>query len=58
LGDRSIFTWHGNFYALGLTEKLNVEADGGFLRIGILAYNTMEEVERLLQSLQEIAATY
>jgi cysteine desulfurase family protein (TIGR01976 family) len=58
LGDRSIFTWHGNFYALGLTEKLNVEADGGFLRIGILAYNTMEEVERLLQSLQEIAVTY
>jgi cysteine desulfurase family protein (TIGR01976 family) len=57
LSDRGIFTWHGNFYALGITEKLNVEADGGFLRIGLLAYNTREEIERLLQALQEIAVS-
>jgi cysteine desulfurase family protein (TIGR01976 family) len=57
LGERGIFTWHGNFYALGITEKLNVEADGGFLRIGLLAYNTREEIERLLQALQEIAVS-
>jgi cysteine desulfurase family protein (TIGR01976 family) len=57
LDDRGIFTWHGNFYALGLAEKLNVEAEGGFLRIGLLAYNTREEIERLLQALQEIAAS-
>ena len=57
LGDRGIFTWHGNFYALGLVEKLNVEANGGLLRIGLLAYNTREEIERLLQALQEIAAS-
>lgn len=57
LGDRGIFTWHGNFYALGLSEKLNVEADGGFLRIGLLAYNTREEIERLLQALREIAVS-
>jgi cysteine desulfurase family protein (TIGR01976 family) len=57
LGDRGIFTWHGNFYALGLTEKLNVEVDGGFLRIGLLAYSTEEEIERLLRALREIAAS-
>ncbi len=57
LGNRGIFTWHGNFYALGLAEKLNVEVGGGFLRIGLLAYNTREEIERLLQALQEIAAS-
>lgn len=57
LGDRGIFTWHGNFYALGIAEKLNVEAEGGFLRIGLLAYNTREEIEQLLQALQEIAAS-
>lgn len=57
LGDRGIFTWHGNFYALGLAEKLYVEADGGFLRIGLLAYNTREEIERLLQALREIAVS-
>jgi len=56
LGERGIFTWHGNFYALGLSEKLDVEAGGGFLRIGLLAYNTREEIERLLPALQEIAA--
>ncbi len=57
LAERGIFTWHGNFYALGLSEKLKVEANGGFLRIGLLAYNTREEVKWLLLTLQEIAAS-
>lgn len=56
LGDRGIFTWNGNFYALKLTERLNVESSGGFLRIGLLHYNTVEEVHRLLKALNEIAA--
>jgi cysteine desulfurase family protein (TIGR01976 family) len=54
LGDRSFFTWDGNYYALNLTERLDVEKDGGFLRIGLVHYNTMEEVERLLAALKEI----
>ncbi len=54
LGERQIFTWDGNYYALNLTERLDVEKDGGFLRIGLAHYNTMEEVERLLASLREI----
>jgi cysteine desulfurase family protein (TIGR01976 family) len=53
LGDRGIFTWDGNYYALNLTERLNVEKDGGFLRIGLAHYNTAEEVERLLTALQQ-----
>lgn len=57
LGNQGIFVWHGNFYALGITEKLNVETVGGFLRIGLLAYNTKEEIERLLQVLMQIAAS-
>lgn len=57
LAERGIFVWHGNFYALGLSEKLKVETDGGFLRIGLLAYNTREEVKWLLLTLQEIAAS-
>ena len=56
LGDRGIFTWHGNFYALGLTEKLGVESAGGLLRIGLLAYNTFDEIDGLLTALDEIAA--
>jgi cysteine desulfurase family protein (TIGR01976 family) len=54
LGDRAIFTWHGNFYALGLTEKLGVESKGGLLRIGLVHYNTIEEIDRLLEVLKEI----
>ncbi|MEA5504472.1 cysteine desulfurase-like protein [Halotia wernerae UHCC 0503] len=56
LGDRGIFAWHGNFYAINLTEKLGLEASGGLLRIGMVHYNTVEEVHQFLQVLHEIAA--
>jgi cysteine desulfurase family protein (TIGR01976 family) len=56
LGDRGFFTWDGNYYALNVTERLDVEKSGGFLRIGLVHYNTMEEVERLLSALHEIAS--
>jgi cysteine desulfurase family protein (TIGR01976 family) len=56
LGERGIFTWDGNYYALNLTERLGVEDKGGLLRIGLVHYNTIEEVERLLAGLREIAA--
>jgi selenocysteine lyase/cysteine desulfurase len=54
LGDRGFFTWDGNYYALNLTERLDVEKSGGFLRIGLVHYNTVEEVDRLLATLSEI----
>jgi cysteine desulfurase family protein (TIGR01976 family) len=54
LGERGLFTWDGNYYALNLTEQLDVERLGGFLRIGLVHYNAMEEVERLLAALREI----
>ena len=54
LGERGFFTWDGNYYALNLTECLDVEKDGGFLRIGLAHYNTAEEVDRFLTALQEI----
>jgi cysteine desulfurase family protein (TIGR01976 family) len=54
LGERGIFTWDGNYYALNLTERLDVEKDGGFLRIGLAHYNTAEEVERCVGALREI----
>jgi cysteine desulfurase family protein (TIGR01976 family) len=54
LGQRGFFTWDGNYYALNLTEHLDVEKDGGFLRIGLAHYNTADEVERFLHALGEI----
>jgi cysteine desulfurase family protein (TIGR01976 family) len=55
LGDRGIFTWDGNFYALNLTERLGVEPQGGVLRVGLVHYNTATEVDRLLAALREFA---
>jgi cysteine desulfurase family protein (TIGR01976 family) len=54
LGKRGIFTWDGNYYALNLTERLGLESGGGMLRIGLVHYNTGEEVERLLSILREL----
>lgn len=56
LGERGIFTWDGNYYAVNLTERLGVESRGGLLRIGLVHYNTAEEVERLLAALREFSA--
>ncbi len=55
LGDRGIFTWDGNFYAMNLSERLGVESKGGLLRIGLVHYNTAGEVDRLLTALNEFA---
>ena len=57
LGDRGIFTWDGNFYALNLTERLGVEKSGGVLRVGLVHYNTVEEVDRLLTALNAFCAS-
>src|SRR5881628_1824583 len=54
LAERGIFTWDGNFYALNLSERLGVEQLGGVLRVGLVHYNTTEEVDRLLAALREL----
>ncbi len=53
LSERGIFVWHGNYYALPLTEALGLEPDG-MVRIGLLHYNTSEEIDRCLEALAEL----
>ena len=55
LGDRGIFTWDGNYYALNLPNAWAWNTQGGLLRIGLVHYNTLEEVDRLLSALREFA---
>jgi cysteine desulfurase family protein (TIGR01976 family) len=55
LGKRGVFSWGGNSYALPLTEALGLEP-GGVLRVGLLHYNTAEEVGRFLDLLPECIA--
>lgn len=54
LASQNIFCWDGNFYALAVSRRLGVEAEGGFLRVGLVHYNTEEEVEALLQALESL----
>jgi cysteine desulfurase family protein (TIGR01976 family) len=54
LAARGICCWDGNFYAQNLAERLDVEATGGFLRIGLVHYNTVAEIERLAAALAEL----
>jgi cysteine desulfurase family protein (TIGR01976 family) len=56
LGRRGIFAWHGNFYALALSEALGLEP-AGLVRLGLLHYNTADEVQRLLSALQELESS-
>lgn len=53
LARRNIYAWNGNMYALGLSERLGLEPRGGFLRLGLIHYNTAEEVARLVRALDE-----
>jgi cysteine desulfurase family protein (TIGR01976 family) len=52
LGERGVFAWHGNYYALCLTEALGLEPQG-MLRLGLVHYNTAEEVDRVLEALRD-----
>ena len=54
LGRQGFFVWHGNYYALPLTEALGLEPEG-MLRIGPMHYNTREEITRLLCAVAEMA---
>ncbi len=54
LAARHVYTWSGNMYALELTERLGLENSGGLLRLGLVHYNTAEEVDRLLTALDDL----
>lgn len=53
LAEEGIYVWHGNYYALPLTESIGVEPEG-MVRIGLCHYNTRAEVDRLLECLARL----
>ena len=53
LGERGIFVWDGNYYALEVMRRLGLNE--GAVRVGIVHYNTAEEVDRLLSELRKLA---
>ncbi len=54
LGERGFAVWHGNYYALEVMKRLGLEEAGGAVRVGIVHYNTAEEVDRLLEELDRL----
>jgi len=52
LGQRGIFVWDGNYYALAVMERLRLEETGGMVRVGLTHYNTIEEIDRLVNELK------
>lgn len=56
LGRQGMFAWDGDFYAQALIERLGLFETGGVLRLGLVHYNTPEEVDRLLDGVEGIAA--
>ncbi|HKV57114.1 MAG TPA: cysteine desulfurase-like protein [Ktedonobacteraceae bacterium] len=54
LASRAIFAWDGNYYALGIMERLQLEDQGGALRLGMAHYNTPGEIDRVLECLEQL----
>lgn len=54
LASQGIFAWDGNYYALGIMERLGLEAKGGALRLGMAHYNTLNEIDRVLECLEQV----
>jgi selenocysteine lyase/cysteine desulfurase len=52
LGRRGIFSWAGDHYALEPLGRLGLDAT---MRVGLVHYNTPEEVDRFLQAVEDIA---
>ena len=56
LGDNGINTWDGDFYAVEIVnDVLGLKDAGGLVRIGLAPYNTIEDIERTIKVIKEIA---
>ncbi len=56
LANLGIYVWNGHYYALEFVERLGLQPEG-MVRIGLVHYNTPEEVDRLLAAIETIACS-
>lgn len=54
LAEFNICVWSGHFYALGVIRQLGLEESGGVVRIGMMHYNTIEEIDGLFAALDAL----
>ncbi|HAX81074.1 MAG TPA: cysteine desulfurase-like protein [Actinobacteria bacterium] len=53
LGERGLYVWDGDYYAVGVMDRLG-KAPDGLVRVGFVHYNTADEVDRVLAALDEL----
>jgi cysteine desulfurase family protein (TIGR01976 family) len=54
LARHDIYVWDGNYYALAIMEYLGLQSSGGMVRVGAVHYNTVAEIERLIDVLKSM----
>ncbi len=54
LAAHGISVWDGDYYAFELVGALGLRDGGGMVRVGLVHYNSAEEIERLLVALGEL----
>ncbi len=54
LGDRNFFVWSGHNYALEAARALGIDGRGGAVRIGPVHYNTLSEIDDLLNAVEDV----
>ena len=55
LGRRGIAVWDGDYYAYELIRALGLAESGGMVRVGLVHYNEPAEIDRLAESLEDLA---
>ncbi|MGI9351794.1 MAG: cysteine desulfurase-like protein [Rhizobiaceae bacterium] len=53
LADVGVYIWHGHNYAYEPTLSLGIPEDEGVARIGLAHYNTVEEVETIIEEIEK-----
>lgn len=57
LTGRALYVWSGNYYAVNVMDRYRVNEQGGLVRIGFVHYNTIEEVDRVVDALTGLGPT-
>ncbi len=55
LGKAGIYAWDGHFYAIRAVVVLDIMKIGGVTRMGVVVYNTMEEIDRTINEVRTLA---
>jgi selenocysteine lyase/cysteine desulfurase len=54
LGKNDIYVWNGHNYALAIVERLGLLESGGMIRVGPVHYNTLAELEKFGEALEQV----